>query len=169
MTSRNLPASARSLGVPQSLSGCRIGWIAGADSRGLLVDYEGNPAGPLSAPSTVSFEREEIGAAVSSRQQVVLLFEGGEPARPIIVGLIQPTSSARLLEEVLSSPASESNPVAVVDGRRVCIEGRDEVVLRCGEASITLQRDGKVVVRGTRITSTAKGTHRIRGGSVQIN
>jgi uncharacterized protein DUF6484 len=151
-----------------SRAGCRLGWIAGVDGRGLLVDFEGNARGrPLPAPCTVRLRRSEIDEAVASRRGAVLLFEGDDPSRPIVVGLAQPMPAA--VVEVLPPAAPEAPREALVDGRRVLIEAADEVVLRCGEASITLQRDGKVVVRGTRITSTARGTHRIRGGSVQIN
>jgi len=56
-----------------------------------------------------------------------------------------------------------------VDGKRVVLEGDQEVVLRCGDASITLRRDGKIVLRGAYIETTATGLNRIRGGSVKIN
>ena len=44
-----------------------------------------------------------------------------------------------------------------------------EIVLRCGEASITLTRAGKVLIRGTYLLSRSSGVNRIKGGSVQIN
>ena len=49
------------------------------------------------------------------------------------------------------------------------LEGTDEVTLKCGAASITLRRDGKVILRGAYVETTAKGVNRIRGGSVKIN
>jgi hypothetical protein len=52
--------------------------------------------------------------------------------------------------------------VGQVDGRRAAIEGREEVVLRCGEASITLQRSGKVTIRGLCAETHAAGTNRIK-------
>ena len=55
------------------------------------------------------------------------------------------------------------------DGQRVTVEARDELVLRCGEASVSLRADGKVVVRGTHIVSHSTGPHRIKGGSLSIN
>jgi hypothetical protein len=57
----------------------------------------------------------------------------------------------------------------VVDNKRIEIEGQDEVVLRCGKASITLRRNGRVVLRGTYVESRSSGTNRIKGGSVLIN
>jgi hypothetical protein len=56
-----------------------------------------------------------------------------------------------------------------MDGRRLVLEGLDELVLRCGEASITLRRNGRIVIRGVEVETRAAGSNKIRGGSVQIN
>jgi hypothetical protein len=151
-----------------------VGWIAGAGVDGsLLVDFEGNAHGPLSARSTVALDASAVLSALASRQAVVLLFEQGDPALPLIVGLVQPKAGTPLLELMLPEPPaqaeSEAPRVATVDGERVTIEGRDEIVLRCGEASITLRRNGKVIIRGAYVETHAAGTNRIKGGSVRIN
>ena len=102
----------------------------------------------------------------------------GDARLPIVVGLIQPTAGAALLGALLApAPAAAAAPVALatppvearVDGKRVVIEGKDEVTLKCGDALITLRRDGKVILRGAYIETTASGVNRIRGGSVKIN
>ena len=43
------------------------------------------------------------------------------------------------------------------------------LVLSCGEASITLREDGKVLVKGKNIVTHAKKLNRLRGGAVAIN
>jgi hypothetical protein len=58
---------------------------------------------------------------------------------------------------------------AMVDGKCIKIEGQDQIELRCGEASITLRRNGRVIIRGTYVESRSRGVNRIKGGSVQIN
>ncbi len=58
---------------------------------------------------------------------------------------------------------------ADVDGARVRICARDEVVIACGQASITLRRNGRVIIRGTHVETRAAGTNRIRGGQVRVN
>jgi hypothetical protein len=160
----------------ERVAGPRVGWVAGSDPvHGILVDFDGNGAGPLPARACVALSAEEAAAAAAERRAAVLLFEDGDPGRPLLMGLVVPAPGAALLEALLAAPAAPARPApappaeARLDGRRVVLEGRDEVVLRCGEASITLSRDGKVTIRGARIVSTARGTHRIRGGSVQIN
>ncbi|WP_257792523.1 hypothetical protein [Myxococcus xanthus] len=42
-------------------------------------------------------------------------------------------------------------------------------MLRCGEATITLRRNGKVVIRGVQVETHATGTNRIKGASVKVN
>ncbi|HLK93638.1 MAG TPA: hypothetical protein VKZ18_27350 [Polyangia bacterium] len=58
---------------------------------------------------------------------------------------------------------------ADVDGARVRITARDEVVIECGQASITLRRNGRVVIRGTFVETVSSGTNRIKGGQVRVN
>lgn len=154
----------------------KVGQLAPGSAVGaLLVDFPGNHAGRLRARSLLALDEGSIRQAVLSRQPVVLLFENQDVARPIVAGLLPAEPGAALLGSLLQAPAA--TPVARptrriearLDGKRVVLEGEDEVVLRCGEASVTLRRDGKVVLRGAYIETTAKGLNRIRGGSVKIN
>jgi hypothetical protein len=151
-----------------------VGCLASGSKPGaLLVDFEGNAAGPILARSVVSLDEQSLQDAVATRRPVVLLFEDQDPRRPIVVGMIAPDPGAVLLGSLLRAPVASPTPAksvdARVDGKRVVLEGEQEVVLRCGEASITLRRDGKVVLRGAYVETTAKGLNRIRGASVKIN
>jgi len=109
--------------------------------------------------------RTRIETAILLHQQAVVVFEDGDRSRPLIVGFIEP------LDEEQSSPAPESMPVieADVDGRRVRLTAKDEIVLECGSASVTLRRNGRVIIRGTYVETRSEGTNRIKGGQVQIN
>jgi hypothetical protein len=49
------------------------------------------------------------------------------------------------------------------------ITAEKELVLECGEASVSLRRDGKISIKGRSILSRSKGVHKIQGGSVRIN
>lgn len=139
----------------------RSGWLVGHNEQGrLLVDYPGNPFGELRARTTVVLEPDELERGVEQRWPVLLLFEEGDPGRPIIVGLLHDRMPV----------APERPPTEVeADGRRVVVEAQDELVLRCGQASLVLRRNGRVLVRGTYVETRAKGVNRIKGGSVQIN
>lgn len=52
---------------------------------------------------------------------------------------------------------------------QVTIEAAESLVLRCGDASIDLRSDGKLLVKGDDVVLRAKGTQRIRAGTVAIN
>jgi hypothetical protein len=51
----------------------------------------------------------------------------------------------------------------------VVLTAEREMVLRCGEASITLTRAGKVIIKGAYIVSRSTGYNKIKGAAVDIN
>jgi hypothetical protein len=59
--------------------------------------------------------------------------------------------------------------LVTVDGKQVSIEGAEEVTFKCGKASITLTKSGKILIRGTYLLNRSTGVNRIMGGSVQVN
>lgn len=132
-----------------------IGILDGFDAAGRpLVDYPGNAAGaPLPALTTALYGADAVG------RQVALLFAEGDAARPVIVGLVRPPGE----------PVPGGARVAELDGERLVLTARQEIVLECGSASITLTRAGKVLIRGAYLSSRSSGPHRIKGASVDIN
>lgn len=158
-----------------------VGWLIGTNSAGLpLVDFEGNPSGPCVARRTIPLEPDTLQRAVEMHQGVLLSFERGDPRLPIITGLLHSDTpgldamlegpKANAEQAPADTPHPEPSPMeAHVDGKRVVIEGADEVVLKCGQASITLRRNGKLILKGTYVETHSSGVNRIKGGSVQIN
>ncbi len=107
------------------------------------------------ARSTVPITQVDVG------REVLVAFESGDARYPYIVGL---------LWELGQNPPTQAKPIeAKVDGEQVVIEGKKEIVLKCGKASITLTRAGKVLIRGSYVLSRSSGVNRIKGGSVQVN
>ena len=53
--------------------------------------------------------------------------------------------------------------------RQVTIEAQESVTLKCGDSSVDLRADGKLMIRGEDVLVRAKGTQRIRAGTVSIN
>ena len=151
----------------EQLATPRVGWLApNSTPEALLVEWPGGPGSPRRARSVLALDVEQVATAVATRRPVVLLFENGDDALPLVVGLVQ--SSTPLLDAVLARSTGPAAQVEV-DGRRRVLEAADEVVLRCGEASITLRRNGRVVIRGAQVETRARGTNRIKGGTVKIN
>ncbi len=67
------------------------------------------------------------------------------------------------------APPSGVTFEATIDGSRLCIGAKDEVVIQCGKASITLRRNGRLIIRGTHVETNSSGTNRIKGGLVRVN
>ena len=152
-----------------------IGAIAGIDGQGQpLVDFPENSFGkPLAAISTMSITTAYVG------RNVALLFAKGDPQSPVIMGLIHSPLHDLIVaydaknHELPTDDSSASSALKVddvtIDGKRIVLEGREEVVIKCGEASITLTKAGKILIRGNYVLNRASGVNRILGGSVQVN
>lgn len=152
-----------------------IGTLVGIDNNGkALVDYPANPSGnPLEAVSTIAVTASRI------QRQVAILFAEGDFSKPIIIGLIHSPLHAILenldlggddgTTEAPENARGAIDHVAYVDNDKVVIEGKKEIVLKCGDASITLTRAGKIMIRGNYLLNRSTGVNRIMGGSVQVN
>ncbi len=134
------------------VDGVVVGLLMGFRDQSPLVVFPGNSRDvAVPARSTVSLGSADVGA------QVALVFEDGDPDRPLVIGKVLATARA--------APAAE----AVRDGKRLTVTAREEIELRVGKASILMHADGRITLRGARIVSQASGANRIRGGSVHLN
>jgi len=122
-----------------------------------LVLYPGQKgSAAIPARSIVDLQGSQIG------KHVLLVFESNENANPIVIGVLRGGDGW---------PAGEKPGQVEVqaDGEHMIVTARKRLVLRCGKASITLTEEGKILVKGTYVSSRSSGVHRIKGGSVQIN
>lgn len=133
----------------------------------------------ISALTTAPLSAEMI------NRQVALSFIDGDLRKPLILGVIHsplydylqqleldPASGAMVEEAECEDGVDKPSPLlepVVVDGRKVTIEAKEMVELRCGEASITLTQNGKIIIRGKYVLNRSSGVNRIVGGSVQVN
>jgi len=132
-----------------------VGLLVGfTNSRRPLVDFSKNEASqPLVARTTVPLSNSQVGS------EVVLIFHEGDLGKPIILGCMRPENLA----------ANEQSFDVRLNGEQLFFSAEREIVLRCGNASITLTRAGKVLIQGAYLSSRSSGINRVRGGSVQIN
>jgi len=143
----------------------------------LSIAEDGTPTVKLAADPHVALARyavkttrAEVETAIETRQPVVLVFEGGDRTRPLIIGFIEPLEAeppraGEQISDASGRPAIEAD----VDGRRVKVTAEEEIVLQCGSASLTLRRNGRVIIRGTYLESHSDGTNRIKGGQILLN
>ena len=155
-----------------------IGVLAGLDNQGnALVNFSENPSDEaIVAITTVALQQNQSG------RQVALLFAEANLKKPVIMGLIHSPLTQMLesfemvdaesqlddsadTQELIASDVDDVN----LDGKRVVLEGKEEIVLKCGDASITLTKAGKILIRGKYLLNRSTGVNRIMGGSVQVN
>jgi len=152
------------------LDGVVIGMVMDVVKGGdIQVVFPGNPQDEaISARATVPLSTRDIGA------EVALVFEQGNPASPIIVGrLLRPGDGGDDPDdgttEIDLAPAPMTVNIDNGADEIVDIVGKEQVVIRCGRASITLTRAGKILLRGAYISSRSSGANRIKGGSIHLN
>jgi hypothetical protein len=141
----------------QRLPGVILGRLVALDAPGrALVALKAQPlAAPILARSLTGLNADDEG------RDVALMLEEGDPARPVIIGCIVDATGAPLAHDPRA-------PISI-EGDSIELSGGKEIVLRCGEASLTLKRDGKLILRGAYVETQASGVNRIKGGCVKIN
>ena len=140
--------------APSRIDGVLTGVLIGFKNDGAvpLVIFPGQPqTAAVPARTTVDLHGAHIG------RQVVLMFDGGDPLRPIVLGSIR--SEATALTE-------QPGQVEVdVDGERLLISAREQLVLRCGKASITMKKDGTITIKGKDVTVDGSGKINVKASS----
>lgn len=121
----------------------------------LLSGLRGRDGQLVAARSTVALKHGMRG------REVLVVFADGDLDRPVITGVLQPGGA-------IAEPAPPAIAVSA-DGERQLISAEREIVLRCGDASITLTRAGKVLIQGAYISSRSTGYNKIKGAAIDIN
>lgn len=146
------------------VAGLVVGTLAGwSGDHSPLVNFDGNPAqGPAVARAFALLAQADTGKTVA------LQFEGGDITRPVVMGLLH--SSA---DQGAAGPAAALSiqaPLQVIgNGDEVRLVANRKLTLQCGRASITLDVDGNVDIRGQDLLSRAAGQNRIKGSSITLN
>lgn len=146
-----------------------------------LRDFERKPLNI--SLSLVPLTKENIG------REVAIMCSQGEKPKLMIVGIIHSPSLGILEQVIATTDASSrdedvfatprdvsektenqiSDSTLLIDGKQIVLEGQEEIVIRCGESSISLHRNGKIAIRGRYLLNRATEVNRILGGSVQVN
>jgi hypothetical protein len=152
-----ISAAAPSTAAPATV----VGRLVGFDTAGipLVALLDADSSEPIAAGTTVALTPGQVGS------EVVLCF-AGDGRQPIVLGCLV----APIVPQTEATATVATPPVHVeLNGRRLEFTAQDEIVLRCGKASITLTQAGKVLIRGEYLLSRSASVNRIKGGSVQIN
>ena len=166
---RSFAGNIKAIVIPEKISGVRIGSITEITDQGhILVHFAENHLGPQPARFAGSMEPKLRKIFEAADYKVLLVFEDDDPKLPIIIDTICNSIHEVPEKEPVAFQVDETENV-FIDGKRVTFDAKEQIVLRCGKASITLTRAGKVLIRGAYLLHRSSGVNRIKGGSVQIN
>ena len=150
-----------------------IGSLSALSEKGKpLVSYKAfsQDFAQVEALSTLGVLSKDVG------KQISLLFVEGDVNKPIVIGFIHnplesmlETYDEKVTLQTIPPDATSRDSTLLLDGKNINLEAQDSIKLQCGEASISLNKSGKIVIRGKYILNRASGVNRILGGSVQVN
>lgn len=147
------PAPDAPAAPPLSPPSTRVVRLVRAEAHGpVRVRVEGH--GEADARLLHTMPRHLLRRAAAGRE-LLAVFEGDDPSRPVVVGMLEDP-----VDDVVDEGAPASTQV---------IRAEDSITLVCGEASLTLHADGRVVTRGVNVVSVASEQQRIQGAVVRIN
>jgi hypothetical protein len=110
----------------------------------------------MRARTVVDLHADHIG------RQVLLTIVPGVTEQIVVLGVLR--DSDRPAAGQIAGQVSLD-----ADGERLVVHAKQQLVLRCGKASITLTKAGKVLIEGAYVLSRSTGVNRIKGGAVQLN
>src|SRR3954463_15252518 len=114
--------------VPSDYSRFVVGWLVAMVDGRPMVDYSGNPDGPFPARFAIAV----LPQPGPDWLPVLLCLDSLGEGTPIIVGQIRDTIATT--GHVPPDPLQSTE--VLVDGRRIILTARQEILLRCGKSSI---------------------------------
>lgn len=147
----------------QNLAMPVIATIVKSDFPGkIMIQHNNHELKPAKLVSTV--DRYTLSQEKSIGRQVLVVFENGDPDLPIITGVME-----NVLEDIIEIEMPEEPVKATIDNKKQLFEAKEQITLKCGQASITLNKHGKIVIKGAEVISRASGTNKIKGSNIQLN
>ena len=122
------------------------------DGSVLVAGHDGRP-GEFPCDRLQTSEQEPI--QISPGDTLLVWLASSEDERGVVLGRIGPSSD----------PRPEMSRVS----EHLVVEATKNMTLKCGDSSITLREDGKILIKGKDLLSHAKRLNRIKGGAVAIN
>jgi len=90
-------------------------------------------------------------------------FVDGDITRPVIIGALLDQSDG-MVKRASVTVTQDNEPEKLLE-----LEAKEQLILRCGKASIVMTADGVIDMRGVNLTSHTQQTHRILAASLRAN
>lgn len=139
----------------ERLEGIHVAVVLRCMEDGVLLDL---PTGAIKARILTGL----VSVSPSTGQSVAVVFEGGDPQKPLVLGPIG--TGAPCVVAV-----SKTDAVVTSDTEAAVISHPRKLVLQCGRSSITLEASGRISLDGETIVSTAAKLNRVVGAAVKLN
>lgn len=157
---------AREAALPPSRFFITVAQVVAVEDSGLPIVLVQGESLPRPA-SYVAVDAGRSDSGLRAGAAVVVAVDEADVLPPIVLAPVGQAAEAAIDEEGLRAEGRRVD--AAPTKERLVFESEREIVLRCGRSSITLTRDGKVLVKGVDVVSRASGSNKIRGASVKIN
>lgn len=128
------------------------------DGRALLL-LPGLPSTP------VACDWLETGSVPTSGDAVLIWIPDTHAAGVVLGRIGMSKSSTDGEARKVERPEAETSE----SPRELVLQATEELTLRVGDGSITIRKDGKILIKGKDLVSHAQRVNRIKGGSVAIN
>jgi len=150
-------------------AGLARGTIATCRPDGLLEVMVGDSE-PQALACQVLMASEPGASCFAEGDDVLLAIVPGSGSDGVVLGKVGSYESApSSIPEAVEAADEEADGVRTIKARQIVLEADQELTLRCGSGTVRIQEDGKVIIRGEHVLNAARGTNRIKGGSVGIN
>jgi len=123
------------------------------DESSALIDCRGQQVCDV-------LQTTETPLRLATDDTVLVWIPEAKGAHAVVLGRIGPSHAE-------PEPTTGEETDAVPD--EVVIEAGKGLTLKCGDGSITLRQDGKILIKGTDLVSRASRLNRVKGGAVSIN
>lgn len=145
----------------------RFGWITSIDQEKevIMVDYEGNPFNqPIPAKPGRPFLLQDLKKALKRVQSIRIDFEANRASSPVISDIYYSVfDQEQTLEETQKKEIH-------IQAQRIILEGAQEVLIKSGSVSTRYTaKTGKLKEQAEYVSSNARISNKIKGGSVSLN
>lgn len=132
----------------------------------IYVSYGGSP--PIPAENYSMLEDTELLKPENRGLEVLLLFEEGDPSKPVIVSA-RGSLFQKILKKTVSKELKAIPQMVHINGHRIELEAAADLILRCGKSLISITNKGVIRFEGTDIEMMSHGENRIKGSTIELN